>query len=258
MTSSFYLALTPWLAFVASDRSAGLGPAYSAAIACAVAMAVFGNDLRLHSRHALPPVAAAGFGSLTVAIVALHDPQWVGRFDRTIAAAFLAGCLLGSLAREPLTAGYGRQRVTPRRAASAAFRDHQARVALWWSSAIGLIAVSFTLGALVRGRAADTVFNWLLPMVLIVFAASRPAAFQQADLDEEVSWALDVVDVFTSHEFTSHDGPRSHLKKARSQRLYPMAGASSDGAGAAVLSSRPARTARGGLLAQPLEVDGGG
>jgi hypothetical protein len=182
-----------------------------------VALVVFANDLRLRRRHPLPLVAATGFAALAVVVAASRNPQWVARFDRAIAAAFLAACLLGSLARELLTA-IGRQQVTAKRSTTMAFRDHQARVALRWSLAIGLIAVSFTFGALARGRATDTVFDWLLPMVLVVFAAAPSAAPERADRDGEVRSARDVLDGFVSHQsFPS----RSETARPRPLRPVP-------------------------------------
>jgi hypothetical protein len=228
MTSSFYLALTPWLVFVVSGRSAGIGAGYSAAIASAVALTVFANNLRLRRRDPLPPVAAIGFAGLAVVVAAAHDPQWVGRFDRTIAAAFLAACLLASFAREPRTVVWGRQRVTAKRSPTMAFRDQPGRLALRWSLASGLIAVSFTVGALVGGRAGDTVFDWLLPMVLIVLFATRPVAPERAGIDDEVASAMDVLDGFVSHQSCV---PRSRTARPQPLRLVPTSPGNGAGAG---------------------------
>jgi len=204
MPRSFYLTLTPWLAFVVSDRSAGLGPSGSAAVAAGIALAIFANDTRLHRGGLLPRVATALFTSLLVASAALGEDQWMQRFDRAIAVAVLATCLTGSLARERL-AHSGTQEEPTGLSTANAHRDRYLKTMGRWSLAMGLTAVSYGIdGALARAPATDTVFDWLLPIILVVAAVNWSPKAPPTTVGDEVAPALDLLEGFVSHPALPH------------------------------------------------------
>ena len=164
---AFYLALTPWLTFAVADRSAGIGPVASAVLAAVIGLALCGFELARHRWSLLPAVAAAFFGPLAAFSWAAGGSPPGASLDRPLAAAVLAVVFAVSLVGRPVTCWYTGEDVSQGRAASAR-----------WALAFAIIAASGFAGAAVSTSWGPTVFNWLLPILVLgiaVIGSSEPA-----------------------------------------------------------------------------------
>jgi hypothetical protein len=195
MGGAFYLALLPWLTFAAADRSAGLKPEDDALIATGVALTICANQLRLRERHVLSIFAVGLFAALSIFTVTVASSARLDHDYRAMIFAALSLYLFGTLVRKPVTLTYASNALLPRRSVTPAFRSFHRKLTLRWASAIGGIALSLTIGAILHGQVAATVCNWFLPMALIVAVINVPSARPPSARDE-MSYALDVLDTF--------------------------------------------------------------
>jgi hypothetical protein len=192
---AFYVALTPWLAFIVADRSAGLGPAGAALVGLIVALGIVGFELRCKRLRALPIVAFAEFSALATLAVKTGGTDGIWRYDRALAIAILAALFLASSFAAPLTAPYVRDIVTPRHWTERSFARANAALTRWWSLVFALVAASFVLGATFERPLPTTVFNWLVPIAIIAVAATR---FSVASDGDRGALALNALDCLMS------------------------------------------------------------
>ena len=188
---TFYVALSPWLAFIVADRSAGLGPSGAALVGLIVALGIVGFELRCKRLRSLPFVAAAEFSVLATFAMKTGSTDGIWRYDRALAIAILAAVFLASSYAAPLTAPYVRDIVTPRQWTTRGFARANAALTRSWSLVFALVAVSFALGATFEHPLPTTVFNWLVPIAILAVAATRLSATSDGDSGALALNALD-------------------------------------------------------------------
>jgi hypothetical protein len=206
MGGAFYLALMPWLTFAAADRSAGLKPEDGALIATTVAVAICANHLRLRERSVLSIFAVAIFATLTIVTITVGRAIRLGHEYRAIIFAALSLYLFGTLSHRPVTLTYASHALSPSRSVTPAVRKYHGKLTLQWASAIGGIAVSFTVGIFLHGQMAATVFNWFIPMALIVVIISVPSG-PSPNAGDELSSVLGMLDSFKSRPVSNSGYP---------------------------------------------------
>ena len=172
---SFYVGLTPWLAFGVADRSAGLGPFHAALVGLVVALGITVFELRGRQLRPLPFIAAAEFTALTAISVHVDTTAGIWRYDRALAIGALAATFVVSSLVAPLTAPYTRDVVTPRHWTDRRFLRANATLTRSWSLVLTLVAASAALGATFQDPLGTTVFNWLLPIFVVALATPRLA-----------------------------------------------------------------------------------
>jgi hypothetical protein len=182
MDAEAYADMLPWLVFVVTDRKMGLSVAWAAggALACSVGLAAWSY---WRGRFALVPrVGSCVFGLFLMS--ALIFPSWDEQVSLPRALAVLTLCLLsfGSLRFTPLSESYTVPLVAP--AVREDPRFHKVNVDMTLAWGVGSLAVALASGttALLSGRVAFTLLDWVTPLVLatitILWAARRWELFR--------------------------------------------------------------------------------
>lgn len=176
-----YVAFVPWVLFTLITQHDSLKAAAIAALAASIAIAlpalIVGRP-KLLEIGAI--VAFAGF-----AIVAFRaDPATgalVARYARAMAAGVLALIAFGSLLLTPFTEQYARESVPRELWSSPRFRDINRRLTLMWAFVFVAMIPSHLIAGAIDTRRANTIFNWVVPIVLVIWAAKRTAAVSEAE-----------------------------------------------------------------------------
>jgi hypothetical protein len=176
-----YVAFVPWILFTLITQHDSLKAAAIAALAAAVVIAfpsLAAGRPKLLELGAV--VAFAGF-----AVVAFSaDPAtgaWVARYARAIAASVLALISFGSLLLTPFTEQYARDSVPREFWSSPRFKAINRQLTLMWAWVFVAMIPSHVIAGVIDTRRANTVFNWVIPVVLIVWAAKRTTALSTAE-----------------------------------------------------------------------------
>jgi hypothetical protein len=167
--STIWLAFIPWLAFaVISHRDT---PTAGAVIALIAAIAVAVPGIRA-GRPKILELSTIGFFIIFGAIVIAVDPgpnDFLVLYGRAIATASLALIAFGSLVVDsPFTEQYAREHVEESKWDSPIFRAVNRRLTALWGGAFVLMACSHVVAGAIDTRRADTLLNWVAPIVLIV------------------------------------------------------------------------------------------
>ncbi len=171
-----YMAFVPWVLFTLITQHDSLKAAAIAALGAAVAIAL--PSLTAGRPKMLELGAIAAFAGFTV-VAFSADPAtgaWVARYARAIAAGVLALISFGSLLLTPFTEQYARESVPRELWSSPRFKEINHRLTLMWSWVFVAMIPSHLIAGAIDTRRANTVFNWVVPIVLIVWAAKRTAA----------------------------------------------------------------------------------
>ena len=178
-----YLAFIPWVMFTLVAQHSTLKWAAIAALAVSVAIAL---PSLLKGRPKLLEIGAVlAFAGFTV--VALNDPgasEWVTRYARAIAAAMLALIAFGSLLVVPFTEQYARESVPRQFWSSPRFQRLNRQLTLMWALVFTAMVPAHVIAGAIDTPRANLIFNWAIPIVLIVWAAKRTAKVSDAPAQE--------------------------------------------------------------------------
>jgi hypothetical protein len=172
-SAAIYLAFVPWVLFSVISRHDTLTAASVVALAAAIGIAIPG--VRAGRPKILEIGAVVAFVGFTVAAFAV-DPgnaDWLQRYARAIAAALLASITLISLVTTPFTEQYARETVPPEYWASARFKRINRELTTLWALVFLAMVPSHIVAGYVDTRRSNTIFNWVIPIALVVFAAKR-------------------------------------------------------------------------------------
>jgi hypothetical protein len=117
-------------------------------------------------------VAVASF--TVVALIA--DPSvtsWLERFARAISAGLLALIAFESLALTPFTEQYARESVPQQFWSSPRFKQVNRDLTLMWALVFLAMVPSHIVAGIIDTRRANTIFNWVIPIALVVYAVKR-------------------------------------------------------------------------------------
>jgi hypothetical protein len=168
-----YLALAPWILFTVLAQHAGVQVASLVALAAAAAISLPG--LRAHRPKLLELGAVATFAAFSVVAftVDAQAADWLARYARGIAAGVLALISFGSLAFTPFTEQYARESVPERLWGSATFRAVNRELTTLWACVFTAMIPLHVIAGSLDTRQGNLVFNWLLPITLVVWASKR-------------------------------------------------------------------------------------
>ncbi len=172
----FYVALLPWVLFSLIAQHDTLKAA--AVIALLAALGVAAPALLRGRPKLLEIGAAVAFAGLTAAAFAA-DPvvaDWIARYARAITAAALAAIAFGSLRFTPFTEQYARESVPPALWSSDQFSQVNRRLTTMWAWVFAATIPCHVLAGTIDTRRANTIFNWVIPVTIVVWAAKRTAA----------------------------------------------------------------------------------
>jgi hypothetical protein len=171
-----YMAFVPWVLFTLITQHDSLRAAAIAALGAAVVIAL--PSVTAGRPKVLELGAVLAFAGFTV-VAFTADPAisaWVARYARAIAAGVLAVISFGSLLRTPFTEQYARESVPRRFWPSPRFKEINRRLTLMWAWVFVAMIPSHLIAGAINTHRANTIFNWVVPVVLIVWAAKRTAA----------------------------------------------------------------------------------
>jgi hypothetical protein len=172
----------PWLLFAVISRRDTAEAAVVVGLIGAVAVALPGV---LHGRPKILELGTIAFFVLFGVIVFAVDPganDFLTRYARAIATAGLALIAFGSLALgSPFTAQYAREQVDRSVWDTATFASLNRRFTALWGAVFLAMACSHVVAGAIDTRRAETIFNWVIPIALVVLAvrymqASRESA----------------------------------------------------------------------------------
>jgi MFS family permease len=178
--TGIYLAFVPWILFSLITQHDTLKAAAVVALIAAVliaAPAVLGGRPRMLEIGAV--VAFVGF--TIVAFIA--DPattHWVARYARAIAALLLALIAFSSLLFVPFTEQYARESVPREFWSTPRFKQINRQLTVMWGCVFLAMMVSHTVAGAIDTRRGNTLFNWVIPIILIIWAVKRTGELSEA------------------------------------------------------------------------------
>ncbi len=171
-----YLAFIPWVlfAFIAQHSTLKLAAIAALAVSGAIALpSLLKGRPKLLELGAI--LAFAGF-----TLVAFNaDPttsEWVARYARAIAATLLALIAFGSLLFVPFTEQYARESVPQQYWSSPRFKQINRQLTTLWATVFAAMVPAHVIAGAIDTHRANLIFNWAIPVVLIMWAAKRTAA----------------------------------------------------------------------------------
>jgi hypothetical protein len=179
-----YIAFIPWVLFTLITQHDTLKAAAVVALLGAVTIAL---PALLAGRPKLLELGAvAAFAGFTVVAFAADasTAAWLARYARAIAAGLLALIAFGSLLSTPFTEQYARESVPQRFWSSPRFVAINRQLTLMWACVFTAMIPSHIIAGAIDTRHANTIFNWVIPIVLIGWAAKRTASVSDGDQAE--------------------------------------------------------------------------
>jgi Ca2+/Na+ antiporter len=179
--SNIYIAFVPWLLFSVITTHAEVRAA--AVIALVASILISLPSLRDGRPKALEIGAIVAFVAFTV-VALLADAEtrdWLARYARAIAAGLLALIAFVSLLRTPFTEQYARESVPEEYWSSARFKSINRQLTTMWGFVFLLMVPSHVAAGAIDTHRAATIFNWVIPIGLVVFAVKRQGQISGQD-----------------------------------------------------------------------------
>jgi hypothetical protein len=179
-----YIAFIPWVLFTLITQHDTLKAAAVVALLAAVAIAL---PALLAGRPKLLELGAvAAFAGFTVVAFAADasTAAWLARYARALAAGLLALIAFGSLLFTPFTEQYARESVPRRYWSSPRFVAINRKLTLMWACVFTAMIPAHIIAGAVDTWRANTIFNWVIPILLVVWTAKRTAAVSDGEQPE--------------------------------------------------------------------------
>jgi hypothetical protein len=178
--TGIYLAFVPWILFSLITQHDTLKAAAVVALIAAVLVAA---PAALAERPRLLELGAvvAFVGFTVVAFIA--DPStthWLARYARAIAALLLALIAFSSLLFVPFTEQYARESVPRQFWSTPRFKQINRHLTVMWGSVFLVMMVSHIAAGAIDTRRGNTIFNWVIPIVLIIWAVKHSGELSEA------------------------------------------------------------------------------
>ncbi len=173
--SGIYLAFIPWVVFTLVAQHSTLKLAAVGALLAAALIAA--RSVRAGSAKVLELGAVLAFVAFTV-IAYTADPAtgaFVDRYARAIAAGLLATIAFGSLLVTPFTEQYARESVPRELWSSPLFKQINRQLTTMWGLVFAAMVPAHVIAGALDTHRANLIFNWAIPIVLVIWAASRTA-----------------------------------------------------------------------------------
>ena len=106
--------------------------------------------------------------------------HWVARYARAIAALLLALIAFTSLLFVPFTEQYARESVPEKFWSTPRFKQVNRQLTMMWGSVFLVMMVSHIVAGAIDTRRGNTIFNWVIPIVLIIWAVKRTGEVSDA------------------------------------------------------------------------------
>jgi hypothetical protein len=178
--NGIFVALAPWVLFTVVAEHGTVKLASLVALAVAIAIALPG--IRAGQPKTLELGAIVAFiGFAVVAFTADGSTaDWLARYARAVAAGLLALIALGSLLFIPFTEQYARAELPRQYWSSPAFKALNRRLTLLWAGVFAAMVPSHIIAGSADTRPTNIVFNWVIPIGLVLFGLKRTQAMASA------------------------------------------------------------------------------
>ena len=185
--SNIYIAFVPWILFSVITRRYEVQAAAVVALVAAVLISL--PSLRAGRPKLLELGAIAAFIGFTIVALSADDAtrEWLARYARAVSAGLLATIAFGSLTTTPFTEQYARESVPPQYWSSPVFKSINRRITTIWGFVFLLMIPSHILAGAIDTHRAETFFNWVVPIVLVVFAVKQTARLTAGADDRQPS-----------------------------------------------------------------------
>jgi hypothetical protein len=179
--AGIYLAFVPWVLFTLITQHDSLKAAAIIALIGSVAIAI--RSVSATGPKLLEIAAVLAFvGFTAVAFTAdASTAAWVARYARAIAASLLAVIAFASLLFTPFTEQYARETVAREFWSSPRFKLVNRKLTLMWALVFCAMVPSHLVAGAIDTRRANTIFNWVVPIILVIWAAKRTSELSAAD-----------------------------------------------------------------------------
>lgn len=187
MSARTYLGFLPWIVFAFVARASLEGVAWGGVAALLTAAAIAGASARMRSVKELEIFSIALFIGFAVAgAFNQHDPQgFLQRYYNGVAVGALACFAIASLAFEPFTQQYARELVQRKYWKTRRFTRANVELTLLWSLVFVAIAASQITADALETRLGATIFNWVVPVGLVLFAVKQASTRWSDEFDGE-------------------------------------------------------------------------
>jgi hypothetical protein len=176
-----YVAFVPWVLFTLITQHDSLKAAAITALGAAVVIAL---PALIEGRPKVLEIGAivafAGF-AIVAFLADAATGALVARYARAMAAGVLALIAFGSLLLTPFTEQYARESVPRELWSSPRFKAINRQLTLMWAFVFVAMVPSHLIAGAIDTRRANTIFNWVVPIVLVIWAAKRTAAVSKAE-----------------------------------------------------------------------------
>lgn len=171
--AAIFIALVPWVVFTILAQHVSLELGSIIALAAAAVIALPG--VRAGRPKALELGAVVTFAAFAVVslIVAHHTGTDVARYARGIAAAALSVIAFASLLFVPFTEQYARERVDERFWSAPQFKAVNRNLTIMWGAVFAAMVPFHILAGALDRPGTNILFNWVVPVALVVWAAKR-------------------------------------------------------------------------------------
>ena len=182
-----YIAFVPWVLFTLITQHDTLKAAAVVALLASAAIAL--PSLLAGRPKLLELGAVVAFVGFTIVAFAADasTTAWLARYARAIAASLLALIAFGSLLMTPFTEQYARESVPRQFWSSPRFKAINRQLTLMWALVFTAMIPSHIIAGAIDTRRANTIFNWVIPVLLVVWAAKRTSAVSGASPDDQAA-----------------------------------------------------------------------
>jgi hypothetical protein len=175
-----YLAFIPWIVFSVVAEHSTLKLAATGALLASVWIA--GRSVRAGGTKVLELGAVLAFLAFTVVAFGA-DPataHFLDRYARAIAAGLLATIAFGSLLVVPFTEQYARESVPRELWSSPQFKHINRQLTMMWGLVFAAMVPAHVIAGAIDTHRANLIFNWAIPIVLVIWAAKRTARVSES------------------------------------------------------------------------------
>lgn len=179
-----YFALAPWAVLGILTRYTTLQVGAAAALTIAVLVSLPSFAAR---RPKLLEVAGIlAFAVFLALAILTHagSASILFRYARAFATATLALIAFGSLLMVPFTEQYAREVTPPEVWQTARFKRTNRTITIAWGGVFAAMAVSHTIAGAINTTRGETIFNWVIPILLLVRMLRWMDAYRAANTGE--------------------------------------------------------------------------
>ena len=174
--SAIYLAFIPWIVFTLVAQHSTLKLAAIGALLISVMIAA--RSARAGGPKLLELGAVLAFVGFT-AVAFIADPAtaaFMDRYARAIAACLLSLIAFGSLLVVPFTEQYARESVPRQLWSSPRFKQINRQLTTMWALVFAAMVPAHVIAGALDTHRANLIFNWAIPIALVIWAAKRTTA----------------------------------------------------------------------------------